>query len=88
MSDGRSEDLKRGFVDALHALALAALKTSLATRSTLEPLGAARVLLDDARSVASEERLRLGFGSPWRIVPAVVEQVQSPLSSIDQGPNA
>lgn len=52
-------------------------------------LGAARTLLDEARSAMADERRRLGLGTPWKVAPAAVERVQPPpLWSVERGPSA
>jgi hypothetical protein len=53
----------------------------------ISALGAARTLLDEARSAMDGERRRLGLGAPWRVPPTPVDQIQPPpLWSVDHGP--
>ncbi len=91
MSDGRSMKLSQEFDVALRDLssARAAYEDEPRDPQRIAALGAARTLLDEARSAMDVERRRLGFGSPWRVVPADVERIQPPpLWSIDNGPSA
>ena len=91
MPNEQATSLKLNFDKAFSALASARAAYEDEPRSSqrVAALGAARILLDDARSAMEDERRRLGLDAPWRVEPAPVDHLRPPpLWSVDHGANA
>ena len=92
MAGDRSSELTLEFDTAFRKLAAArgAYEDQPRDPERIAALGAARVLLDEARTTMHDERRRLGLKPPWRVaVTAVADDlVPPPLWSVDHGPES
>ncbi len=92
MPEDRSSELTLEFDHAFRNLAAAraAYEDQPRDPERIAALGAARVLLDEARTTMEDERRRLGLKPPWRVAATPVADglVPPPLWSVDHGPES